>query len=63
MWIYSDRDHPSGTALAAILAAGASKAKKHFVTAAAPLKADFPLVKPSRFEMASDVLKAMISQS
>jgi Glucose-6-phosphate dehydrogenase, NAD binding domain len=26
-------------------------------------KADFPLVKPSRFEMASDVLKAMISQS
>jgi hypothetical protein len=47
----------------AILVAGASKAKKHFVTAAAPPKADFPLVKPSRFEMASDVLKAMISQS
>jgi hypothetical protein len=35
MWIYSDRDRPSGTTLAAILVAGASKAKEHFVTAAA----------------------------
>ena len=36
MWIYSDRDRPSGTALAIVLVAGASKGKSIFVTSAAP---------------------------
>jgi len=30
MWIYSDRDRPSGTPLAAMLVAGACKGKEHF---------------------------------